>query len=249
MKRVLLIQHESFEALGTLDPLLKKEGIRIRYVNFERDPDAVPEIDRYDGLILMGGYMGVYESHVYQHLKVEMRLIEAALKRNMPILGICLGSQILAHVLGAEVRKHTEREMGWVPVHLTEKGRSDPIFLGFKESEMLFQSHGDTFEIPASAEHLAFSQVCHGQAFRYGDRVYGFQFHIEIDRPTIGHWIEMPENREIFRNSEGRFVPETILEETETHLPRSIELSQGVFRNFLKQSGARTPKVRLGSGR
>ena len=87
---MLLLQHESFEAFGTLDPLLKREGIRIRYVNFERNPEAIPSLDGYDGLILMGGYMGVYESHIYQHLKVEMQLIEEALRRGMPILGICL---------------------------------------------------------------------------------------------------------------------------------------------------------------
>ncbi len=246
---MLLLQHESFEVFGTLDPVLKKEGIRIRYVNFERNPEAIPSLDGYDGLILMGGYMGVYESHIYQHLKVEMQLIEEALKRGMPILGICLGSQILAHVLGAEVRKHSEREMGWVPVHLTDKGMADPIFSHFNKSEVLFQSHGDTFEIPASADHLAFSEVCRGQAFRYGANVYGFQFHIEIDRPTIGHWLEMPENLEIFQKSNGRFEPGIILQETDRHLPRSIELSEQVFRNFLKISGAKKPKIKLGSGR
>jgi GMP synthase (glutamine-hydrolysing) len=249
MKRVLLLQHESFEAFGTLDPLLKREGIRIRYVNFERNPEAIPSLDGYDGLILMGGYMGVYESLIYQHLKVEMQLIEEALRRGMPILGICLGSQILAHVLGAEVRKHSEREMGWVPVHLTDQGKADPIFSHFGSSEVLFQSHGDTFDIPSSANHLAFSEVCHGQAFRYGENVYGFQFHIEIDRPTIGHWIEMPENQEIFAASNGRFEPGTILRDTDRHLPRSIQLSEYAFRNFLKISGAKKPKIKLGSGR
>jgi GMP synthase (glutamine-hydrolysing) len=249
MKRVLLLQHESFEAFGTLDPLLKKEGIRIRYVNFERTPEAMPGLDGYDGLILMGGYMGVYESHIYPHLQVEMRLIEQALKRGMPILGICLGSQILAHVLGAEVRKHTEREMGWNEVRLTEAGEKDPIFSHFGKREVLFQSHGDTFDIPKSSEHLAFSEVCHGQAFRYGENVYGFQFHIEIDRPTIGHWLEMPENQEIFKGSEGRFVPEAILQDTDKYLDRSIHLSEQTFRNFLKISGAKKPRVRLGSGR
>jgi GMP synthase (glutamine-hydrolysing) len=244
-----LLQHESFEALGTLDPLLKREGIRIRYVNFERNPEAAPDLSGNDGLILMGGYMGVYEAHLYPHLKVEMQLIEQALKRNIPVLGICLGSQILAHVLGAEVRKHREREMGWSEVRLTDAGKKDPIFSHFRDSEILFQSHGDTFDIPQSAEHLAFSEVCHGQAFRYGENVYGFQFHIEIDRPTIGHWLEMPENLEIFGNSNGRFVPETILQDTDRHLDRSIHLSEQAFRNFLAIGGAKKPKTRLGSGR
>ncbi len=249
MKRVLLIQHESFEALGTLDPVLKREGIRIRYVNFERTPEAIPSLENYEGLILMGGYMGVYESHVYQHLKVEMKLIEEALKRNMPIFGICLGSQILAHVLGAQVRKHREREMGWVPIHLTESGKSDPLLSEFKESELVFQSHGDTFDIPSSAEHLAYSELCTGQAFRYGNNVYGLQFHLEIDEPTIHHWLQMPENQKIFDDSKGRFVPEKIEMETRQYLPRSMDLSRKVFQSFLQISGAKKPRTRLGSGR
>src|SRR4051812_21223162 len=101
-------------------------GSRIRFINFERTPDAKPTLDRYDGVILLGGYMGVYEADSYTHLKVELKLIEDAIKRELPILGICLGSQILASVLGASVRRHTEREMGWYDIELTDAGAADP---------------------------------------------------------------------------------------------------------------------------
>src|SRR5690349_16930935 len=113
MKKVIVLQHVAWEILGTLDPLLKKESFRVRYVNFDRQPDAQPTLDKYDALILLGGPMGVYEAEKHSHLKVEMKLIEQALQKDIPIMGICLGSQLLAHVLGADVRKHTEREMGW----------------------------------------------------------------------------------------------------------------------------------------
>ena len=188
MMKFTVIQHESYEVLGTLDPLLRKKGLRIRYVNFERSPDLKPSIEKYDGLILLGGYMGVYEAEKYTHLKVEMSLIEQALKRKMPVLGICLGAQILAHVLGAPVRKHSHREMGWYDVNLTDVGLKDPVLGHFGKSEKVFQSHGDTFDIPETAEHLAWSERCLGQAFRYQENVYGLQFHLEAD-PMVGPYL------------------------------------------------------------
>jgi GMP synthase (glutamine-hydrolysing) len=207
MKKIIVIQHESYEALGTLGSVLKREGIRIRYVNFERHPDLRPSLDKYDGLILLGGYMGVYEADTYHHLKVEMNLIEDALKREIPVLGICLGSQILAHVLGAHVGKHHEPEMGWYDVQLTDAGKLDPVIGGFQPTEKVFQAHGDAFEIPKTAIHLASSALCEGQAFRYGANVYGFQFHLEINQRIIDDWLEMPENRKLFRESGEKLDP------------------------------------------
>lgn len=248
MKRIIVIQHEAYEVLGTLDPLLKKEGLRIRYVNFERDPCANPSLEKYDGLILMGGYMGVYEAEKYTHLKVEMALIEQALKKKLPVLGICLGAQILAHVLGADVRKHEFREMGWYDLHLSDEGQKDPVLGHFQKTEKVFQSHGDTFDIPATARHLAWSELCPGQAFRYGDNVYGLQFHLEVERKTVDQWLELPENQEIFRNSRGRFVPGNIKADTDRFLSNSMALSEEAFTRFLKLSGKRARFIRIGSG-
>lgn len=248
MKRITVIQHEAYEVLGTLDPLLKKEGLRIRYVNFERDPGADPSLERYDGLILMGGYMGVYEAEKYTHLKVEMALIEQALKRKLPVLGICLGAQILAHVLGADVRKHESREMGWYDLHLTDEGRNDPVLGHFQKTEKVFQSHGDTFDIPRTARHLAWSELCAGQAFCHGDNVYGLQFHLEVDRTIVDQWLELDENREIFKNSHGTFVPGDIKSDTEKYISNSMALSTEAFLKFLKISGKRERFIRIGSG-
>ncbi len=248
MKRITVIQHESYEVLGTLDPLLRKKGLRIRYVNFERNPDLQPSIEKYDGLILLGGYMGVYEAEKYTHLKVEMAMIEQALKRKIPVLGICLGAQILAHVLGAPVRKHIHREMGWYDLHLTEEGVKDPVLEHFQKTEKVFQSHGDTFDIPKTAVQLASSELCDGQAFRYEDNVYGLQFHLEVDRTIIEHWLEQPENQEIFRNSGGKFVPATMQEETEKYISKSMSLSSEAFSKFLTIAGVRERAIILGSG-
>src|SRR4051812_48048413 len=139
MRKILVFQHVAHEILGTLNPLLKKEKFRVRYVNFKREPEAAPSVDRYNGLIILGGYMGVYEADRHKHIKFEMQAIEKALKKNIPVLGICLGAQILAHVLGAHVRKHTQKEIGWCDVQLTENGKKDSLLKHFKGTEKLFQ--------------------------------------------------------------------------------------------------------------
>jgi GMP synthase (glutamine-hydrolysing) len=159
---------------------------------------------------------------------------------------------MIAHVLGAQVRKNTQREMGWYPITLTPEGAQDPVLKHFRPSEYLFQSHGDTFEIPAHAVHLASSALCRGQAFRYGTNVYGFQFHIEIDQPTIKVWLEMPENQQFFIKSSGGsqslFQPDKIRSDTGLYLPRSIELSTETFRSFLETGGAKKRPLRITSG-
>ncbi len=248
MRRVLVLQHETYEVLGTLDEVLKREHFRIRYVNFDRDPDAHPTLDKYNGLILLGGYMGVYESDKHPHLKVEMQLIEEALKKQIPILGICLGSQILAHVLGSDVRKHTEREMGWYDVHLTPEGKQDHVLGNFRGTEKVFQSHGDTFDIPKSATHLAWSELCSGQAFRYGTNAYGLQFHLEVNPLIVKHWLECPQNGAIFSENPGRFDVKQIQADTQNNIDHSMNLSLETFKRFLEHFGPVERRVHLGSG-
>lgn len=244
MRNILVLQHVPHEILGTLNPLLKKHGFRIRYVNFGRDPNAEPKLDKYNGLIVLGGPMGVYEADKFPHLRVEMRLIEEALRRDIPVLGICLGSQLIAHVLKADVRVHTHKEIGWHDIHLTEQGDDDPLFQRFDKTEKLFQMHGDTFDIPRSADHLAFSKLCEGQAFRYGDKVYGLQFHLEVDQAMIGRWLK------IHRADVESCAPLTeaeIIADTQKYIERSLSLSTEAFTNFIKLFGLPEKKVGLGT--
>lgn len=248
MRKIIVFQHIAHEILGTLNPLLKNEGFRIRYVNFDRHPDVKPSASRYDGLIVLGGHMGVYEADKYTHIKAEMRAIEEALKKGIPIFGICLGAQILAHVLGAEVRKHTDKEIGWYDVHLTEKGKKDALFRHFGASEKVFQLHGDTFEIPRGAEHLAWSDLCQGQAFRYGENVYGLQFHLEVDRPMIHRWLKVPQTVRDLEESNGKFSEEKIVSDTGKHIAHSLDLSNETFRQFLQKFGPIERTELVGSG-
>lgn len=227
MRKVMVLQHVGHEPLGTLNPLLKAAGLRIRYVNFGRHPDSDPSLDSYSGLVILGGPMGVYETDRHPHLKTELRLIEDALKREIPVLGICLGAQLMAAALGAKVTLAPQPEAGWHEVHLTAMGSADPLFSSYRSAEKIFQMHQDTFEIPRSSEHLARSLMCEGQAFRYGKKAYGLQFHLEVDQPMIRRWLQRPENQRMIEDVTG------VQDATQVHIQRSLELSHNTFKRFI----------------
>ena len=222
MKKLLVCQHVPHEILGTLNPLLKRAGFRIRYVNFGRHPDAVPSLERYDGLVVLGGPMSVNDDGRLPHLKTEMKLIEEALGKGIPVLGICLGAQLIAKVLGARVYPNDEKEIGWYDVRLTEASRRDPVLGRFRATEKIFQWHGDTFEIPVGAAHLAASEICANQAFRYQSNVYGLQFHLEVDEPMIRRWLTVGVNAKEIAALRGAIDPETIRAETRKQDRKSV---------------------------
>ena len=192
MRRLLVFQHVAHEILGNLDPLLRAAGFRIRYVNFGRQPEAQPDISRYHGLIVLGGPMNCDQHDRHPHLETETRLIRDAIDAGKPVLGICLGAQLIARALGAAVMRNPTKEIGWYELNPTEAGKQDPLFSHFEQTQMIFQWHGDTFDIPRDAVHLASSPDCTNQAFRYGDNVYGLQFHLEVDEPMILRWLHNP---------------------------------------------------------
>jgi GMP synthase (glutamine-hydrolysing) len=172
MRKLLVFQHSAREPLGVLDPMLRKAGFRIRYVNFSRQPALAPDISRYNGLIVLGGPMNVDQQDRYPHLATEIAVIREALARDIPILGICLGAQLLAAALGANVQPNNVREIGWYRLHPTEAAGGDPLCRHISEHHV-FQWHAYTFDLPPGAVHLASTPTCPNQAFRYGDRAYG----------------------------------------------------------------------------
>lgn len=236
-RKLLVCQHVAFELLGTLNPLLKSYGFRIKYVNFSRDPEARPSLDGYAGLILLGGPMSVYDTATYPHLETELRLIDDALERGVPILGICLGAQLLAVALGAEVRPNPEKEIGWYDVSLTEEGHTDPMLRHFQPSERIFQWHSDTFQIPASAIKLASGATCANQAFRYRDNCYGLQFHLEVDEALIERWLGVPVHVAELESLGGRVDPDSIRAETRERIGYAKRLSDRTFTEFAARFG------------
>jgi GMP synthase (glutamine-hydrolysing) len=245
MRKLLVFQHSAREPLGVLDPMLRKAGFRIRYVNFSRQPEAQPDVSRYNGLVVLGGPMNVDQQHLYPHLATEIAAIREALARGIPILGICLGAQLLAAALGANVQPNNVREIGWYRLHPTAAASGDPLCRHIAEHHV-FQWHAYTFDLPHGAVHLASTPTCPNQAFRYGDRAYGLQFHLEADPQLIQRWLHVPEYRAEAEAAGPAHHLEHILRETHEHAPRALTLSERVFGEFIELTGWRR-RVRLGS--
>jgi GMP synthase (glutamine-hydrolysing) len=183
-----VIRHVEIEDLGYLGEALERNGIRSEYVDAESLPDDAGAV-RDGGLVVLGGPMGAYEADRYPHLRAEIELIRAFLAAERPVLGICLGAQLLAVAAGARVYPGERgKEIGWAPVQLTEAGVHDPLWTGFPESFDTFHWHGDTFDLPAGAELLAHTEG-YVQAFRLGPAAYGVQFHPEVVPAQLESWI------------------------------------------------------------
>jgi GMP synthase (glutamine-hydrolysing) len=247
MSRLLVFQHVAAEPLGTLDPLIRRRGHRIRFVNFERDPDALPCVDRYRGLVVLGGPMNVEDQADRPHLKVEMHAIEQALRQGKPVLGICLGAQLLAHVLGAPVRRHERPEIGWYDLSLTEAGTSDPVLGALGPAATVFQWHGRSFALPDGAVHLARTQSCEQQAFRWGESAYGLQFHPEVDEALVRRWLANPAYASELREA-GLPHDAAGIERRTAELARAIQQrAEPLFERFLDLVGRPARKVVLRS--
>ena len=244
MPKLLVCQHVAFEILGTLDPLLRKAGFRIRYVNFGRHPKFKPELDGYHGLVILGGPMNVDEVNRYPHLTTEIRLVREAIDRDVPVLGICLGAQLIARALGARVRRNEGVEIGWYDVSLTEQGKADSMLSHFHCTERVFQWHRDTFEIPNGAAHLATSPTCLNQAFRYRSNVYAFQFHLEVDEALIRRWLRVPIHVRELESLRETIDPEHIRRQTPDNIDRLMQLSDQVFGSFIESFDVQ-PKRRV----
>ncbi|WP_353687101.1 type 1 glutamine amidotransferase [Thermodesulfovibrio sp. 3462-1] len=172
----------------------------IPYKIFEAEQGQLPStLEDFTGLIIMGGPMGVYEMDIYPHLKVTSRLIREAINRNLKVLGICLGAQLIAHTLGARVYKGHGEEIGWHEIELTAEGLRDPLMIALAKHPSVgdvwrkfkvFHWHGDTFDLPVDVVHLAKSSFYENQGFRYKHNVYALQFHIEVTRKLLEEWFE-----------------------------------------------------------
>lgn len=233
MARLLVFQHVAHEILGTLDSLLRKSAFRIKYVNFGRDNYTIPRIENYDGLIVLGGPMNVDQVKDYPYLTEETKYIEKAISSDIPVLGICLGSQLVAKALGAKVKRNKVKEIGWYDVAPTIEGTKDPLISNFNGVEKIFQWHGDTFDLPKGAELLATSEFCENQAYRYGEKVYGFQFHLEVDKQMIDRWLTIPGNVEELKELKGQIDPEIIRTDTPKYIKRLKDLSDRTFGGFI----------------
>lgn len=186
--RVLAIRHVHVENLGLLEPILKDMAFELDYMDTAQGEKLKRSLKDYSLVVVLGGYMGAYEEDLYPFLSYEFRLIEEALKLDIPLIGICLGSQMLAKVLGAKVYKGEKgKEIGWFEVYK----RDDHIYFEeFPQRLNVFQWHGDTFDLPSGAVRVYSSEKYENQAFVY-KRAVGLQFHIEVDKNMIKDWVKI----------------------------------------------------------
>ena len=246
--KILVFQHVPHEPLGTLDPLLKESGFRIRYVNFGRDRDLRPALDKYAALIVLGGPMNADQIETHPNLVTEVAIIREALGRDMSVLGICLGAQLLAKALGGSVTRNPVREIGWHEVSLTEEGREDPVLSTFADPQTVFQWHEDGIRLrDAAAVHLASSPASAVQAFRCGEHAYGFQFHLEVDRSLIHRWLTVPGNRPLLTAERGRVDPDEIRRQTESCVDALEALSRRTFSRWIDRFELTPRRVALPS--
>lgn len=203
--RVHWLQHVPFEGLGSIENWIRRRQHALGVTRFHRG-ESLPAVAAADLLVVMGGPMNIHEESKYPWLAQEKRFVEATIAAGRRVLGVCLGAQLVADVLGARVLANAEKEIGWFPVEVTGAAGASGLFGAFPQRLEVFHWHGDTFDIPAGALHVARSEGCAHQAFAYDERVVGLQFHLETtpasarqlithcaDELVAGRYIQTPQ--------------------------------------------------------
>lgn len=170
--------------LGTIEEWVNARNHTITWNNVYENSEF-PALESFDMLIVLGGVMGAYEEEAYPWLVKEKHFIRNAIEANKFVFGICLGGQLIAEVLGGKVYPHQYQEIGWWDISFTDEVKKHPIFSNLPRQVTMFQFHGDTLELPEQATWLAKSDACQNQAFVYGDRVVGLQFHPEFNEEKL----------------------------------------------------------------
>jgi GMP synthase (glutamine-hydrolysing) len=190
--RVLVLQHIACEPPGVFEDVLRERGAAIERIELDEGEPLPAGLDGIDAVVAMGGPMSVNDESEHPWLAAEKRLIAEAVAAGIPFWGSCLGVQLLAASLGAEVRPGAEPEVGVLAVHATDAGGADPVFSGLAWPRPTLQWHADTFDLPEAAVLLATSQAYPHQAFRVGRVAYGVQFHLEVDAAMADEWARVP---------------------------------------------------------
>jgi GMP synthase-like glutamine amidotransferase len=231
MKPVLCIRNDRYDGLGITGSALADAGAEIRRLDaFDTEP-RWPEVDEISGLIVFGGEMNVDETDQHPYLLQERELMRRAVGTGMPVLGICLGAQMLARVLGARVFSAPVRELGFTRVRLTAEGQRDQLLGSMEKSPCVFEWHEDTFELPTGATLLATGDAVTNQAFSYGSDAWGVQFHFEVDREGVEEWLRV--SADGLEQRWGKTAAE-VREEMAMHLERQQRQAREIFAGFCR---------------
>ncbi|MGO0123098.1 type 1 glutamine amidotransferase [Desulfothermobacter acidiphilus] len=236
MLRSLMVQHVACEGPGLLAEVLSSEGWELDIRVMDQPGATLPEtIASYKALIVLGGPMGAYEEEAYPYLYKVQELIRNAISRRVPVLGICLGGQLIARALGAAVNPNAVKEIGWYKIRLTEAGKKTPLFQNLPEEFWVFQWHGDTFDLPEGAILLAKGDTCTNQAFVYRDCAWALQFHLEVTPAMVAHWAEI--YREELEDFAGSEASARLKEDTVRQWERDRDLRARFLANLCRVLG------------
>ncbi|HTM49639.1 MAG TPA: type 1 glutamine amidotransferase [Bryobacteraceae bacterium] len=225
--KILAFRHSDSPSLGLIDDAVAANGAFCDCLDL-RQGGVLPRAVDADAFLFMGGSMSANDD--LRYVRQELDLIEDAAAKGKPILGLCLGAQMIARALGGRVYPNPVKAIGWYPVRWTAAAARDPLFHGLSGSETLFQWHGETFDLPAGAELLATSDACCHQAYRVGDRIHGLQFHLEVTPEMIADWLTEDAACGDLRESTSFIDPQA-------HAGRMRELAALVFGRWIRRIG------------
>lgn len=232
MKRVLTIINIADDPTGYIGEILEEHAIA--YDSIDASSQPIPDPTTYSAMIVFGGPQNANEDEKYPYFLQEKAALRTAVEHHIPVLGICLGGQMLATVLGGVVKKHTITEIGFSEVQCTAEGRHDPLYEGLAGQQLVYQWHEDTFTMPPGAVRLATSEKTENQAFRYGRNAYGIQYHVELTPTMLDTWLHEPSLKEEIVNALGTSEYERIMRERPQYYTLYREHTRVMFANFLR---------------
>lgn len=221
---ILVIQHMTSGAIGALGRFLRDEGARLDERDIERGATLPASSSGHGGLVVLGGVMNAHEDSQYPHLGETARLIREFHDAGKPVLGLCLGAQLIARAFGREAFRHTVSEMGFVRHDLTAAAATDPLLEGVRAPLWLMQWHDDTFDMPDGAVLLMTSEACRNQALRVGEATYGLQGHPEVDPELLEIWLAGASRNGYHHAHPGFYA--RVREETARHIAASLIFSR-----------------------
>ncbi|HTV48724.1 MAG TPA: type 1 glutamine amidotransferase [Phycisphaerae bacterium] len=230
MQKILVLQHVEPETIGNISGALARAHLQTQTIEIFSGQSIPSDAAEFAGLIVMGGPMGVYEQQQYPFIREELRLIESALRLKLPILGVCLGSELLAAALGAKVYPTEKIEIGWYPVRKLPAAKGDPLMDVLPQTFNAFIWHGDIFDLPAGSTPLMASDLTACQAYRYGDNAYGFLCHLEVNFHQILAMVDL------FKDElrEAGIPPEKVLDPTPANIVELEKLGGEVFAKWVE---------------
>ena len=234
----LILQHLEIEPAALIGSPIADAGHTTETVRIDRGEAVPSQLDGYNGLIVMGGSMSANDTHL-PYIVDELTLLGKAVEADFPVLGFCLGAQLLARAAGAEVVASPIRELGWSPLQRTRNSAADPLFRNLNDDLMVFQWHGETFTLPEKTTLLATHPAVPYQAFRIGSSQYGLQFHIEVDAKIIDAWVEAGESERTELGADGITAIQSAVPD---HLPAAQVFCRAMVVAWLQLCDARVTK-------